>query len=499
LPDGNPSGLRNKSIRVFEILASQSNQVVCREKLIYEVWGHPHVTEDSLNKCISEIRAVLNDRDRSVLKTIPRCGYTLISDPTNGSGEKKELSPGERDMLPTIAILTFRSQSQTPRIDYSGEVISSNIIEVISKTHVLNVISRFSSNEYSGSQNTVEKIGAALNADYVLSGIYEIDKNVTVGFELIEVRSRRVLFADTFAVKKKGLLQGHYDLYQSVARNIVSTIIGNEVNNFALQPLELLPLYSKVIYAVTCMHSASHQVFEYAGELFREILRYHPSPSVMAYLSQWHLMRMNRTDGLNLGVNGKFKDDSFRFAEQALERHPLHAHANAIIGCLEARQNNNMAKALEHHNTAMTSNPNHALNHCFMASANTYFDAAENKKMALHHAKIATRLSPVDPQLYLFKTVEATANFFAGNFYEARSLAEESHELNSSHTSNLRTLISIVIELEDWDAVDKYRTYLNQLDPEFTIERYRKYGPGSQSSICERIAGNLLRAGIPAH
>ena len=66
--DGTSTGLRRQSIEVFCFLARHSNRVVTRQELEDEVWGEIVVTDDSLTKCISEIRRVLCDDKRSVLK-----------------------------------------------------------------------------------------------------------------------------------------------------------------------------------------------------------------------------------------------------------------------------------------------------------------------------------------------------------------------------------------------------------------------------------------------
>ena len=79
-PDGTSAGLRRQSVAVFLFLAEHSDRVVSREELSAGIWQNIEVTDDSLTKCISEIRKALNDSRRKTLITLPRRGYRLVPD-----------------------------------------------------------------------------------------------------------------------------------------------------------------------------------------------------------------------------------------------------------------------------------------------------------------------------------------------------------------------------------------------------------------------------------
>lgn len=75
--DGEEIRLRSKTRQVFEILASQPNELLDKEELINRVWGDVIVTDDTLNQSIREIRKALGDTERKVLETVSRQGYIL--------------------------------------------------------------------------------------------------------------------------------------------------------------------------------------------------------------------------------------------------------------------------------------------------------------------------------------------------------------------------------------------------------------------------------------
>ena len=78
--DGSEVALRPKTLETFCHLARYADRVVDRETLHRAVWGDTVVTDDSLGKCVGEIRRALGDTAHEVLRTVPRQGYMLVAD-----------------------------------------------------------------------------------------------------------------------------------------------------------------------------------------------------------------------------------------------------------------------------------------------------------------------------------------------------------------------------------------------------------------------------------
>jgi len=77
---GEERRLRAQSLAVFQELARFSGQVVSKNHLTETVWPNVQVTDDSIGKCVSDIRKALSDTEHVVLQTIPRQGYMLVQD-----------------------------------------------------------------------------------------------------------------------------------------------------------------------------------------------------------------------------------------------------------------------------------------------------------------------------------------------------------------------------------------------------------------------------------
>ena len=73
-----PSGetnLRPKSFAVLRYLVENARRVVTKDEVIDAVWSGVTVTEESLTRCISEVRRALGDESHEIVKTISKRGY----------------------------------------------------------------------------------------------------------------------------------------------------------------------------------------------------------------------------------------------------------------------------------------------------------------------------------------------------------------------------------------------------------------------------------------
>ena len=85
-PDGEPISLRPQTSAVLRHLAEAEGGVVSKEDLLARVWPEVIVGEDSLYRCISELRGAIGDERRTVLRTVPRRGYRLTVTGHSGLG-----------------------------------------------------------------------------------------------------------------------------------------------------------------------------------------------------------------------------------------------------------------------------------------------------------------------------------------------------------------------------------------------------------------------------
>jgi TolB-like protein/DNA-binding winged helix-turn-helix (wHTH) protein len=84
--------LRPRSFDVLAYLAGAAGRVVGKDELLAALWPGVVVTEDSLTRCISDIRRALGDDDQHVIKTLPRRGYVFVA--ALGEAEQRVVDAG---------------------------------------------------------------------------------------------------------------------------------------------------------------------------------------------------------------------------------------------------------------------------------------------------------------------------------------------------------------------------------------------------------------------
>src|SRR5882672_1911912 len=176
--------LRPKSFEVLRCLVENVGRLVTKDELIKAVWPNVIVTDESLARCISEVRQAIADSDQKIIKTVPRRGYRFSSPvsqhPENGetaavaaassaTGAKAGLEPQIADRA-SIAVLPFSNLSDDPQQEYFSDGITEDIITELSRFSELAVIARNSTFQYKGKALDVRDVGRQLGVRYVLEG-----------------------------------------------------------------------------------------------------------------------------------------------------------------------------------------------------------------------------------------------------------------------------------------------------------------------------------------
>src|SRR6202451_1830682 len=71
--------LRPKSFQVLRYLVGNAGRLVAKEELLQARWPNVTVSEESLSRCISDVRSALQDAEAQIIKTVPRRGYRFTA------------------------------------------------------------------------------------------------------------------------------------------------------------------------------------------------------------------------------------------------------------------------------------------------------------------------------------------------------------------------------------------------------------------------------------
>lgn len=256
--------LDNKSMQVLLFLIEHAGNKVSKEQIIAHVWKESVVNEEILAVAISKIRKALGDNARkpTYIKTLPNFGYCLIanvrildnSTPLENAPSVKvdfkrnnhryfviaavlflvasaffvsfttvDREPEQLIAIDSIAVLPFEDLSEGKTNQYFSDGLSDAIINQLSQTQSLKVISRYSSFNFRGNRDP-STIGDALKVEALLDGsVQKSAGQVRVNVRIFSTFDGRLLWSKNFDSNSKDI----FDLQDLISRDIQVVIQPN--------------------------------------------------------------------------------------------------------------------------------------------------------------------------------------------------------------------------------------------------------------------------------
>jgi adenylate cyclase len=230
--------LRPKSFEVLRYLVENAGRLVTKEEIIKTVWPNVVVTDESLTRCVSEVRQAIDDGEQTIIKTIPRRGYRFAAPVGTNSasaaptaGASLEDVPAGSDWgartgppipdRPSIAVLPFANFSGDPQQEYFCDGITEDIITNLSRFSELFIIARNSTFRYKGKTVDVRQIGRELGVRHVLEGSIRRDGDrVRINAQLIDAATGAHRWAERYDREIKDV----FAVQDEVARAIVAVL-----------------------------------------------------------------------------------------------------------------------------------------------------------------------------------------------------------------------------------------------------------------------------------
>lgn len=221
-PDGRATTLRPQSFAVLRFLVANPGRLVTKDELQEAVWAGISVTDDSLVQCIGEIRRALGDEARTLVETVPRRGYRLVTGaraaPPWSWRDGRAAAFGATLVFMALGIAAWRTMgaeeaaSHTPVVAvlpfdslageaeaYLGPGVAEDVISMLARTPDVAVIARSSSFAYGDAPRDVREIGAELGADYLLEGSVRRDGDaLRIVAQLEDTKTGKNVWADRF-------------------------------------------------------------------------------------------------------------------------------------------------------------------------------------------------------------------------------------------------------------------------------------------------------------
>jgi adenylate cyclase len=497
--------LRPKSFEVLRCLVENAGRLVTKDELIKSVWPNVIVTDESLARCISEVRQAIADSDQKIIKTVPRRGYRFSSpvsqQPENAetatvaaappAGAKSSIEPRVSDRA-SIAVLPFSNLSDDPQQEYFSDGITEDIITELSRFSELAVIARNSTFQYKGKALDVRDVGRQLGVRYVLEGsIRRAGARIRVSAQLIDAASGAHLWAERYDREVSDV----FAVQDEVTRAIVTVLAGYlsmaEAERALLKPPAAWEAYDYYLqgtraYWLGFTQSAVASIYE-ARRLLEKSLSIDPNYArAYAILARSHVATyLEPRDGDYLLAAGLERAHEFARKAVQLDGGLPEAHAQFGWALLFQRQHE---AAIVEYELAMSLNPNFtdtSFGLCLIFAgqpgramdilqANLRLDPFQNASRLGYfgHAHYMLNRYPEAipplrecawrmPNFRIVKLWLAAAYAQAGQLIEARAAAEDVRRIEPGFT------------IDNWKVTAVYK---NPEDAEYLFDGLRKAG-----------------------
>lgn len=293
--------LRPKSFEVLRYLLEHAGSVVSKDELLAAVWPKVTVTEDSLTRCVSEIRQALGSAGEQIVKTVPRRGYLLDAPVSPGAAPKntdERTIAGQNPDEPFLAVLPFVNLSSEVDQEYFCDALTEDLITELSRFTDLRVIARHSVFQYKGKAIDMRQVGRELGVRYVLEGsVRRTTERIRVSAQLADASNGTERWAERYDCA----LEDVFTIQDQIARSIASLLIAHvrraESERLLLKPPAYWQAYDNLIRGLS-LHLA-YQSSQDLGSLhearrcFQRAIALDPayaraySALAISYLASW--------------------------------------------------------------------------------------------------------------------------------------------------------------------------------------------------------------------
>jgi TolB-like protein/Flp pilus assembly protein TadD len=230
----------------------------------------------------------------------------------------------------SIAVLPFADMSQKKDQEYFGDGMAEEILDLLAKIPGLTVIGRTSSFQFKGKNEDLRKIGAELNAAYVLEGsVRNSGDQVRITAQLINTRTGTHEWSETYDRPIGDVLKMQDAIAAAVARELQLTVVPDYVNTRpAAKDMEVYDLYLRGRHAFDRHEKES---LDEAASLFQQALGRDPTFADAAVWLAWTRLAQGQFGFL---PSADAFEGARRGAMTALRLDPKRADAHAVLGAV---------------------------------------------------------------------------------------------------------------------------------------------------------------------
>ena len=443
--NGADVSLRPKSFALLHYLVTHAGRLVTKDELLSKIWPDVIVTEDSLTRCISEVRAALEDSGQTMIKTVSKRGYvfagpvTLLDEravplpPADGVPEHKSEARRTGWMLPllglaavlamagavwstafwrpaalpprlSLIVLPFSNMSADPAQDYLGDIITEELTTALSQLRGSTVISSSSAFTLKGKPVDIKQLGSDLGVSYALEGsVLRSDGSVRINARLVDTQSAKTLWSDKFDVRRAELLRTQDDIVTRLASALHVELVQAETRRATGTAVANLDAEDLAMRCEAASYRRGGAVATPNYDLCERALGVDPrNVRALIQLATYYSSRVSRVQSPNPAADLQRADG---LVNRALEIDAGYYAAHCVKAVV-LEGTHHVRDAVVAAERCLALNPSYA--GAYRTLALQYFFLAEPSKM-LEYVDHGIRLSPRDPETSIFLLLKGWA------------------------------------------------------------------------------------------
>lgn len=431
-------------LALLRLLIENRERLVRKDEIVERIWEGRIVSDAAIASRVKSARQAIGDDGRAqrMIRTVHKLGFRFVAEvettlPATEAafGRARSAAPdppaelrGEEPSRPSIAVLPFALEGYAGPYAAISDALPHDLIVELSRLRWLFVIARGSSFRFRGADAALDRVRAALNVRYCLSGAVEIHGDaISVTVELSDTHEGAVVWGERF----HAAVDGVHDIRQKIALAVTSAlelqIPLNEARRARLKSPENLDAWSAYHLGLHHMYRFTKDGNARASALFERAIAREPS------FARAHA-GMSFTHFENAFLS--FTDDAAaaaalaqRCAETSLEHDPLDPFCNLVMGRVFWLRGE-LEASLPWLDRAICLNPNYAQGKYSRAWTETLLGEGAGGRA---NVDAALQLSPLDPLAYGMLAVRAFTHMVLDESAEAALWAERAARAPGAH------------------------------------------------------------------
>jgi len=373
--------LTPRAMDVLVYLAERAPAVVERDSLLQDLWGGRAQSDEPLNKVISELRRALEDDAArpAYIQTITKRGYQVLVATTPLEADEPIRKPPARLLLatgivavvafvlfvfvgrgmdevagtgnPTIAVLPFVDMSEAGDQEYFSDGISEELLNLLTRSPDLNVISRTSAFSYKNKDISIPVVARELGASHVLEGsVRKSGAQIRITAQLIDARRDTHIWSETY----DRTLDDIFMVQDEIAAEVVEQLEINLREDAPSVDATNSEAYALVLQARYLHRQSTPDALAKSIELFNKAVEIDPE-----YAAAWAGMAleyMSQADQALLPFEESYKL-AREAANRALSLDPENVAAHRGLGWIARNYDRDYATAARHFERALAMEP----------------------------------------------------------------------------------------------------------------------------------------------